>query len=261
MILARVPCRLAWKVWRRDADVYLVTWKTNMIPPLLEPILFLAAFGAGLGTLVDHVTWRGEAITYAAFIAPGLIAGSVMNQAFFENTFSTFVRLHYQKTFEALLSTPLEAGDIILGELLWGASKALATALLMMLVLSLFGYLSYPSALGIIPYSFLNGLMFAGLALCFTGRTKRIEAFNYPMYLVISPMYLFSGTFFPLEVMPEWARRIAWALPLTHAVAATREMALGRITAGLWGSAAYTALFIGATWWLGFRWMRRRLVR
>jgi len=261
MNLKRIIGGLAWTVWRRDADVYMVTWKTNVLPPLLEPFLFLAAFGAGLGSLINTVDWRGQPYTYASFIAPGLIAAGVMNQTFFENTFSTFVRLHYQKTFDALLATPLTAGDIILGELLWGATKGFFTGIVMLLVITGFGLMHYPTALGIIPYCFLNGLMFAGLALCFTGRTTRIEAFNFPMYLLVSPMYVLSGTFFPLEILPHWGQAIAWALPLTHAAAATREMALGRVTQGLAVSVAYTIAVTGVSCWLGFRWMKRRLFR
>jgi len=253
--------RLALKVWQRDADVYLVTWKTNVVPPLMEPILYLAAFGAGLGTLIASVTWRGEPVGYAAFIAPGMIAVGVMFQAFFENTYATFVRMRYQKTFDALLSTPLGSDEIVLGELLWGASKGTLAGLVMMLVISCFGLLEYPSALGIIPYSFLNGLMFSGLALCFTAKLDSIDAFNFPTFLLITPMYLFSGTFFPLEVLPPWARTLAWALPLTHASAATRELGLGTMSGSLAISVGYTILFAAACWWIGFRWMRRRLIK
>ncbi|MGH9867695.1 MAG: ABC transporter permease [Candidatus Polarisedimenticolia bacterium] len=258
--MTRPSLRLAWTVWRRDADVYLVTWKTNMLPPLMEPLLYLAAFGAGLGTLISDVTWNGRPVSYAAFIAPGLIAVGVMFQSFFENTYSTFVRMHYQKTFDALLSTPLSVSDLILGELMWGASKGLLAGMLMMIVISMFGLLTWPLALGIIPFSLVNGLMFAGLGACFASRVRTIDAFNVPTFLLITPMYLFSGTFFPLDVLPPWARAVAWTLPLTHASAVTRDLAFGRAGSMMPWSLAYAIVFIVITWWLAFRWMHRRLV-
>ncbi|HKY31289.1 MAG TPA: ABC transporter permease [Candidatus Polarisedimenticolia bacterium] len=253
--------RLAWKVWQRDADVYRVTWKTNMIPPLAEPLLYLAAFGAGLGAIVETVPYRGAQVSYAAFIAPGLMAVGVMFHAFFENTYSTFVRMHYQKTFDALLATPLGAADIVLGELLWGASKGFFAGALMMAVILLFGLLQLPSALWILPWSLATGLMFASLGMCFTSRVPNIDAFNLPTFLLITPMYLFSGTFFPLEVLPPWARAAAWALPLTHASSVTRGLAFGEPPAAHAASILYVACFTAAASWLSLRWMRRRIIR
>ncbi len=257
----RRPGILALTVWRRDADVYLVTWKTNLIPPLAEPMLYLLAFGAGLGTLITAVTWRGRPVGYAAFIAPGLIAVGSMFHAFFENTYSTFVRMRFQKTFDALMATPLTVEEIILGELLWGATKGAIAGTIMTIVISLFGLLHYPSSLAIVPMSLLIGLMFAGLGLCFTSRVEGIDKFNLPTFLFITPMYLFSGTFFPLDVLPRWARTVAWALPLTHASAALRELALGQVTGQTVLSISYMTVFTVITWALSFRWMRRRLIR
>jgi lipooligosaccharide transport system permease protein len=251
----------ALRVWQRNRDVYLVTWKTNLVPPLLEPILYLLAFGAGVGTLVDQVPYRGEMMSYTAFIAPGLLATQVMFQAFFETTYNTFVRMYYQRTFDAIIATPLSLEDVMAGELLWGATKGGIGCTVMLLTVSAFGLVRYPEALWIVPFSFLAGLFFAGLGLCFTGMVPAIDAFNFPTFLLVIPMFLFSGTFFPVEVLPGWAQWLAEALPLTHVCDFMREVSLGRVGADLVGDTLYLAVTAPPLALLGIYLMKRRLVK
>ena len=249
------------RVWERNRDVYLVTWMTNMVPPLLEPILYLLAFGAGIGALVHEVPYHGQMIGYVTFIAPGLLATQVMFQAFFENTYNTFVRMYYQRTFDAIITTPLTLEDVMAGELLWGATKGAVGCTIMMAAISLFGLIHYPHALIIIPFSFLAGLFFAGLALCFTGVVPQIDVFNFPIFLFIMPMFLFSGTFFPLEVLPRWAQAVAEWLPLTHVTNVMREACLGRLPASLFLDLVYLLAATIPVTILGIRLMRKRLVK
>jgi len=249
------------RVWQRNRDVYFVTWKTNLVPPLLEPILYLLAFGAGIGALVKEVRYEGAPIGYTAFIAPGLLATQVMFQSFFENTYNTFVRMYYQRTFDAIVTTPLTLEDVMAGELLWGATKGTIGCTIMMAAISAFGLIRYPKALVIVPFSFLAGLFFAGLALCFTGLVPQIDVFNFPIFLFVMPMFLFSGTFFPLEVLPVWAQRLAWALPLTHVTRVMREACLGRLPADLGWDLLYLALATVPVNLLGIHLMRKRLVK
>ncbi len=249
------------RVWQRNRDVYFVTWKTNLFPPLAEPILYLLAFGAGVGALVKEVQYRGEMIGYTAFIAPGLLATQVMFQAFFETTYNTFVRMHYQRTFDAIITTPLSLEDVMAGELLWGTTKGTIGCALMMVAISAFGLLHYPHALLILPFSVLAGLFFAGLGLCFTGMVPAIDSFNFPTFLFIMPMFLFSGTFFPLDVLPRWAQNIAWSLPLTHVANVIRELGLGRMPADLWWDLVYLVAATVPLWVLGIYLMKRRLVK
>jgi lipooligosaccharide transport system permease protein len=191
----------ALRVWERNRDLF---------PPLLEPVLYLVAFGAGIGALVREVPYGGEMVGYTTFIAPGLLATQVMFQAFFENTYNTFVRMYYQRTFDAIVTTPLSLEDVMVGEVLWGATKGTVGCTLMLVAISFFGLLHFPHALIILPFSFLAGLFFAGMALCFTGIVPQIDSFNFPIFLLVLPMFLFSGTFFPLEVLPGWARPWPW---------------------------------------------------
>ncbi len=249
------------RVWQRNRDVYFVTWKTNLVPPLLEPILYLLAFGAGIGALVRTVPYRGEAIGYTAFIAPGLLATQVMFQSFFETTYNTFVRMYYQRTFDAIVTTPLSLEDVMAGELLWGATKGTIGCTVMMVAISFFGLIDYPQGLVILPFSFLAGLFFAGLGLCFTGIVPQIDSFNFPVFLFVMPMFLFSGTFFPLEVLPHWAQVLAELLPLTHVATTMREACLGRLPRRILLDVLYLAVATVPVTLLGIRLMKKRLVK
>ncbi len=249
------------RVWQRNRDVYFVTWKTNLVPPLLEPILYLLAFGAGIGALVKTVPYRGEAIGYTSFIAPGLLATQVMFQSFFETTYNTFVRMYYQRTFDAIVTTPLSLEDVMTGELLWGASKGTIGVAVMMVAISFFGLIHYPHALVILPFSFLAGLFFAGLGLCFTGIVPQIDSFNFPVFLFVMPMFLFSGTFFPIDVLPRWAQITAQILPLTHVATVMRETCLGRLPASLLWDLAYLVVATVPVTVVGIHLMKKRLVK
>lgn len=211
----------AWKVWLRNRDVFLKTYKVNFILPFLEPVLYLFALGFGVGRYIEVI----EGMTYARFIAPALIAVAMMNSAFFECTYGSYVRMYYQKTFDAIIATPLSIQEVIAGELLWGATRSLIHATIMLPVLAAFRLLELPSSLLIIPFSFLAGFLFACIGMCFTAITPNISSLSYPTYLFITPMFLFSGTFFPLTLLPEPIQYFALALlPLTHVVGITRAL-------------------------------------
>jgi lipooligosaccharide transport system permease protein len=254
--------RRTWQVWRRNWDVYQKTWQINFLPPILEPVFYLLAFGAGLGTLVGVVHYQGLSLSYVAFIAPGLISIAVMYNAFFENTYTSFVRMYYQKTYDALLATPLVLEEVIVGEIVWGATKALLAGGLMLGVVAFFRVLSWPHALLILPLALLGGAAFGASAMCFTAVVPRIEVFNLPIFLFITPMFLFSGTFFPLEALPRWAQGLALALPLTHLVTLVRAAALGRFETGQTAvGVAYLLVFTAVSFPLAIVLMRRRLVK
>ena len=244
-------------VWRRNWDAFLRTYKVNFIPPFVEPVLYLLALGFGLGTYIEAV----DGIPYPVFIAPALVSISVMYSAFFECTYSSFVRMYYQKTFDAIIATPVGIDEVIAGEMLWGATRGMIYAALMLPVLLIFNVVAMPSSLLLIPFAFLAGLLFAGIAMCFTAITPSIDALNYPSFLFITPMFLFSGTFFPLDLLPEPIQYFALAaLPLTHVVAVNRAITLAAFSPvnllNLAWIAAATAIFFV----LAIRLMRRRLI-
>ncbi|MDH7594252.1 MAG: ABC transporter permease [Methanomicrobiales archaeon] len=222
--------RRAWKVWRRNLLTFLKTWRVNFIPPFLEPMLYLFALGFGVGSYIDQV----EGIPYVRFIAPGLISISIMNASFFECTYSSYVRMHYQRIFDAMIATPITIEEVIAGELMWGATRSLIYTILMLPVFIGFGVVDLPSSLLVIPFAPVAGLLFAAIGMCFTAITPNIEALNYPSFLFITPMFLFSGTFFPLSMLPEPLQVIALSfLPLTHVVILIRSMTLNLLSASL----------------------------
>jgi lipooligosaccharide transport system permease protein len=249
--------RLCLKVWRRNWDVFFKTYQVNFLPPFIEPVLYLVAIGFGLGMFVGEI----GGVPYVNFIAPALLAISMMNAAFFECTYSSYVRMYYQKTFEAMIATPLSIDDVVTGELLWGATRSFIYSTVMLLVLALFGVVDLPLSLCIIPFSFLAGLLFACIAMCFTAITPGIDALNYPSFLFITPMFLFSGTFFPLAVLPPAIQTLAVIfLPLTQLVIITRSLTLSSLSPLFLYSLTWIILVTALCFVLSLRLMRKRLI-
>lgn len=247
-------------VWSRNYLVYRKIWLINFLVPLLEPVLYLVAFGVGLSALIGNVPYHGSHISYISFIAPALLAITIMYNAFFENTYASFVRMYYQKTFDAMMATPLSLEDIIAGEIVWGATKSLIATAVMLLVVSLFGLVHYPHGLLVLPLSFLGGLAFGAAGMCFTGIIPSIDMFNLPIFLFITPMFLFSGTFFPTDNLPSWAMGISRVLPLTHIVDPCRSLLLGQLDPdGVW-SLLYLLAMTALLFPLAIIVMRRRLI-
>jgi lipooligosaccharide transport system permease protein len=249
------------RVWQRNLSVYRQSWKVSFIPPLLEPLFYLLAFGAGLSGLIGNIRYQGEEISYVRFIAPALVAITVMNSAFFENTYASFVRMYYQKTFDAMMATPLTVEEIITGEIIWGATKSVIATAIMMAVISGFGLIRYPEGLLLIPLAFLGGLAFGAAGMVCTAVTPNIELFNLPVFLFITPMFLFSGTFFPIENLPLWAQKTAAILPLTSLVDLSRAFTNGRVDTSILLNAGYLAAFASVAFPLAIRRMRRRLIK
>jgi lipooligosaccharide transport system permease protein len=244
-------------VWLRNWDVFMKTYKVNFLPPFIEPLLYLFALGFGLGTFIDEI----EGMSYARFIAPALIAISIMYSSFFECTFSSYVRMYYQKTFDAIIATPLSIEEVITGELLWGASRSLINATIMLPLLWAFGLIELPESLLIIPFAFLAGLLFATIAMCFTAITPNIMALNYPAFLFITPMFLFSGTFFPLSLLPGPVQYFALAvLPLTHVVTIVRALTLGAVNGMLLFNLIWIILATAIFFLLSVNLMKKRLI-
>jgi lipooligosaccharide transport system permease protein len=258
------PSTISWrfiKVWQRNLVTFQKIWKINFITPLVEPMLFILAFSLGFVGLVGSVRYGGAELSYTAFIAPALIATAVMNNAFFETTYASFVRMYYQKTFDGMLATPLSIEEIIVAEIVWSASKATAAAAIMLAVLFGFGYVQMPSGLAMIPLAFIGGIAFGAVGLFFTGVIPTIEMFNLPIFLFVTPMFLFSGTFFPVSNLPLWAKPAALAFPLYHLVELARLACLGRFETVPLLSVLYLLVFAGLFTVLALVFMRKRLIK
>jgi lipooligosaccharide transport system permease protein len=258
--LFRVPklSYRVWKVWSRNKDVFMKTYKTNFLPSLLEPILYLLALGLGLGGFVQSI--NGE--SYIQFIAPALVAVSIMYSSFYECTYASYVRMYFQKTFDAIIATPITIEEVITGEIMWGATKSLINSSIVLMVILVFGLIPSPLFLLIPPVSFLVGLLFSSIAMCFTAITPNIDAFNYPSFLFITPMFLLSGTFFPLTTLPEILQIIAQIfLPLTNAVNVTRSLALGNIQFSMITNLAWMFIVTPIFFVLAINLMKKRLIK
>jgi lipooligosaccharide transport system permease protein len=251
-----VTGRGAWAMVQRNRDVYLKTWKTNFLPPLLEPLLYLLSMGYGVGALVREV----NGIPYAQFIAPAILAITMMQGAFFETTYNSFVRMYFQKTWDAVTATPTSIDDVLAGEILWSAIKSTINATLMSLVIAAFGLLPWAMIPLVSCVALVAGLVFGGLGLMVSAMVRGIDGFSFAIYLFITPMMLFSGTFFPLAQLPVAAQLIAQMLPLTHTVAAVRALAAGNLAGVPLVSVAYLVGMAALTPLLAMTLMRRKLI-
>jgi lipooligosaccharide transport system permease protein len=249
--------RRAWMVWRRNRDVFTKTIVVNFIPPIAEPIIYLAAFGFGLGMFVGNM----DGHPYAEFLAPALVAITIMNASFFECTFASFVRMYYQKTFDAIVSTPLNVDEVITGEILWGATRSTISAIIMLAVIALFGLVHTMTALILIPFSFVGGFLFASIAMCFTAVTPKIENLNYPTSLFIMPMTLVSGTFFKFSAFPTYIQTVAtWTVPLVHVTKIARAATYGSLQIDLLWSLLWIVVVAALFFIIAINLMKRRLI-
>jgi lipooligosaccharide transport system permease protein len=212
----------------------------------VEPIFYLAAFGFGLGQFIEGVTdSEGNPISYAAFIAPALLATSAMNGAIYDSTWNVFFKMHFGKLYQTILSTSLGTLDVALGEISWALLRGLAYAIGFMAVMAPLGLI--PSWWGIlaIPGAVLIAFAFAAIGMGVTSYLKSFQQMNWVNFFLL-PMFLFSGTFYPLDIYPEWLQRVIEALPLWHAIQLERALTLGNISWDLlWHVLYFMVMIVG----------------
>lgn len=211
-------------IWQRHFQV----WQKLKIPSLLanfgEPLLVLVALGYGLGHFIGYV----DNMTYIAFLASGIVCTSALEAATFECLYAAYTRMAVQQTWAGMLATPLNVADIILGEMAWAATKSFLSASALLLVAVLLGIVSSWQVIWVLPLMLLLGLCFAAMALVFTTLAQNYDFFMYYIILLITPMTLLSGVFFPLEKLPQIIQWIVHGLPLVHAVKLTRPLMIGQ---------------------------------
>jgi len=213
-----LPYALA--VWRRNASMYARTWKLNLLPNFFEPVFYLMSIGIGVGSYIQEM----GGLSYAAFLAPALVCVAAMNGASFEVTYNVFVRLEFDKAYDAMLTTPIQPADIFAGELLWAVTRSCLYGGIFFLVVALFGLAPMPYALlGLLAIP-LTGLLFSAIGLAFTLRVPTIELFSFYFTLFLTPLFLFSDVFFPVdERLSGFWRAVAEVLPLLHPVRLARS--------------------------------------
>ena len=243
-------------VWRR----HFLVWRKLALPSILgnlaDPLIMLFGLGYGLGAVMGEI----GGTPYFAFLAAGFVASSTMYAATFETLFSAFSRMHVQKTWEAIVNAPMTLDDVLLGEWAWAVTKALAAGVCMLAVIALFGYAKSLLALAAIPAAVLIGLAFAGVGLCVNAIANGYDFFSYYMTLVLTPMMMLSGVFFPLDQLPHAVQVIAMALPLYHGVEIVRPLLLGTLPAHVLLHVAVLAGYAVVGFYIATVLTRRRLL-
>jgi lipooligosaccharide transport system permease protein len=220
----------------RHALVYRHTWLV-LVSGVAEPLFYLLSIGVGLGTLVGSVS----GISYAAFVAPALLASASMNGALFDSTFNVFFRLKYEKFYDAALATPMRAADVALGEISWALLRGGLYAVAFLVVMAVMGLLHSPWALAALPAALLTGFAFAAGGMAATTYMRSWQDFEYVTVATL-PMFLFSTTFYPLSVYPGPLQAVVECTPLYQSVVMLRDLTLGTVGPGLLGHAAYLAV-------------------
>lgn len=246
----------ALAVWRRNFAMYRRTWMLNILPNFFEPVFYLLSIGLGVGSYVSHM----GGLSYAAFLAPGLVCVAAMNGASFEVTYNIFVRLTFEKQYDAMLTTPIEPDDILAGEVLWAVTRACVYGGCFFVVIAAFGLAPLPRALLAIPVIPLAGLLFAAIGVAFSVHIPTIELFSFYFTLFLTPLFLFADVFFPLaeRLSPGWLW-VAEALPLLHPVRLARAAFGAPVRPVLVWDVAYVLLLSTVLLAFAARGVRRRL--
>jgi lipooligosaccharide transport system permease protein len=250
-------------VYQQNVLRYRHIWRGGIVLFFLSPILFLAAMGFGLGGFVDRANPGALAgLSYATFLAPGLLAAQAMQTASFESTYPIMGRIVWNRIYHGILATPLSVHDIIIGEFGWIATRLALGSTIFFGVMVAFGLVSSPFAILGIPAAVLTGLAFAGPIVAFTGTQRTDNGFNGIFRFIITPLFLFSGTFFPISQLPSFLQPVAWVTPLFHGVSLTRGLSLGTLdpAAGLLHVAVLVAFGLGGVVVAGVT-FRRALVK
>ena len=247
-----------WPVFLRN----LLVWRKLAIPSLIgniaEPLIWLVAFGYGMGALVGQVEVDGTRVPYILFLASGSICMSAMNAASFEALYSAFSRMHVQKTWDGIMNAPVGLDDVVLAEMLWAAFKAIFTTTAILLVMLGLGISHSPKLL--VAWCVLAGagITFSSIALIFNALAKGYDFFTYYFTLFMTPMMFLSGVFFPLEQLPGFVRAIAAWLPLTNAVALVRPLFMDQWPADALRHGAVLVVYGVAAFWLALALTRKR---
>ena len=244
-------------VWRRNQLVWRKLALASMIGNLADPMLYMLGFGYGLGRMMPDAFGT----SYIAFLAAGTVCSSTMMSASFEAMYSGFSRMHVQKTWEAIMNAPLNLDDVVLGEAVWAASKSLLSGLAVLLVAAVLGLCASSLSLWVIPVIFITGLAFGGLGLIMTALSPSYDFFVYYMTLIITPMMLMSGVFFPTEQLPAAVHFATALLPLSHAVELVRPLMNDTVPAS-WGlHLCVLLLYAIIAFYLALALTRRRLLK
>jgi lipooligosaccharide transport system permease protein len=244
-------------VWRRN----LLVWRKLLVPSLLgnlaDPLIYVLGLGYGFGSMLPQV----GGVPYIAFLASGMVCSSTMNSATFEAMYSAFSRMHVQRTWDAIMMAPLDLDDVVLAELVWAASKSVLSGAAILAVVWMLGLTHSLLSLWVLALVPLVGLVFGALALAVTAMARSYDFFMYYFTLIITPMSLLCGVFFPIDQLPAGFQAVAGFLPLTHAVAIARPLLLGEVPGDIALHALVLLAYAAAGFYAAAVLFRRRLLK
>ena len=248
--------KASFAVWHRN----MLVWRKLIGPAMMmnfgEPTLYLLGLGYGLGFFIGEMS----NMPYLTFLASGIVASSAMTTASFEGMYSVYTRMVTQKTYDAIMATPLEIDDILAGEMIWCATKSVISAVSILAVAALLGVVESWNALWIVPVIFLTGLCFAGPAIMMSAFATSYDFFNYYFVLAVTPMFMLCGVFYPISTLPEVLHNFVQFLPLTHAVAVTRPLIAGQPLHDLWVHLGVLCVYAMVSYYFAIVLVRKRLL-
>ena len=252
----------AARVLQRNLLVYRRTWRGSLFGSFLTPLLYLTAMGIGLSKMMagGGTTLLGG-VDYVHFLGPGILASSCMQAASFESTYPIMGKIAWRHNYDAILATPMQVHHLLIGELSWIGFRMTTMATVFLVALALFRIPQSPLALLAIPAAVLTGIAFAAPIIAFSATRTNDSGFAALFRFVINPLFLFSGTFFPITQLPQAVQWVAATTPLYHGVALVRGAVLDRMPATWPLHVAYLLAFIAVTGWIAYRALRRRLVK
>jgi lipooligosaccharide transport system permease protein len=263
------PLARAWgTIWRsrrlveRNILVYRHQW-IIIVSGVFEPIFYLLGIGLGLGAIIDTVPLAdGRVVAYAAYVAPALVATAAMNGAVFETIFNVFFKLNYAKTYDGVLATPMGITEIAIGEMLWALMRSALYAVAMFVIMLAMGLILSPLGVLMIPAALLVAAAFAAAGLAGTSFLRTVNDFDIPLGLIVMPMFLFSGTFFPIEqALPSWLVTVITFTPLYHGIELLRGLSTGILGLEHLVSLGYLVAFFAICMTIAIRRMQTKLIK
>jgi lipooligosaccharide transport system permease protein len=249
----------ALKLFHRNLLAYKHFW-IAFVSGFFEPLFYLLAVGFGVGQFIESVPYGNGRFEYAVFLAPGLLAAATLNGAVFDGFFSPFFKLNWIKTYDGIITTPVGIPDIAVGEIMWATVRGTIYGAGFLIVMLVLGLIHSAWAVMALPAVMLSAGALSAGAMVLTGVTKEISSLEKVMTLIVFPLFLFSGTFYPVSLYPEYLRPVVLTTPLYHSASLLRDLTTGQIAAGTLGHSAYLAAMFLIASALAVRLMRRRLV-
>ncbi len=243
-------------VWRRIFLAWRKVALGSLMYSSIEPLIYMLGLGYGLGKLVGDL----GGLPYVVFVATGSICFSALMGASYEALYSSFARMHVQRTWDGILNAPVSLDDIVFAEWIFAACKAALSGTFYLIAMTLMGFVSSPLALLTIPVLFLLGICAAGIALVVTSQAKSYDSFSYFITLTLTPMSMLCDVFFPISQLPGWLQTISQCLPLTHAVALVRPLITGQWPSDSILHIGVLAAYAIVGFWIATRLMRKRVL-